>query len=412
MNNPDADVVARQYERWRYPPPIQDLEGWLDSNWEWFDPSHSHRILWPDQECKRDLDLLIAGCGTNQAAVFAFTNPDARVVAIDVSQPSLDHQQHLKDKYGLSNLELRLLPIEELPTLGFDFDLIVSTGVLHHMEDPLAGMQALAACLRPNGAIGVMLYAKYGRFGLDLLESVFRDMGLRQDDASLKVVREMISLLPQNHPARSALTLIRNSQDDAVLVDTFLHGRARSYTVDECIDLVTAAGLVFQGWLFNAPYHPHRLFASSTESYPVLNTLPEAGLWSVMERIHTLNACHFFMACRPERSKESYIVDFSQVESLDYVPLMRLRCRLSGDEICRPDWRMALDSTQLPFVRRIDGQHTIREIAASVAESGESRRVSGSDLEKFGQRLFQALWRLDFLAVALNSRPAGHKSTR
>ncbi len=89
---PRADVVARQYERWRYPEPVYDLEAWVRSNWEWFDPAHAHRILWPDRAYKPDLDILIAGCGTNQAAVFAFANPAAKVVAIDISQPSLDHQ--------------------------------------------------------------------------------------------------------------------------------------------------------------------------------------------------------------------------------------------------------------------------------------------------------------------------------
>src|SRR5690348_15098959 len=178
MNDPQADVVSRQYQKYRYPEPIQDLEAWLQKNWQWFDPSHAHRILWPDRKYKPDLDILIAGCGTNQAAVFAYTNRAARVVAVDVSQPSLNHQQYLKDKHGLSNLELHLLPIEELPSLGLDFDLIVSTGVLHHLADPAAGMKALAGCLRRNGAIGVMLYAKYGRTGVELLQSVFRDLGL------------------------------------------------------------------------------------------------------------------------------------------------------------------------------------------------------------------------------------------
>ncbi len=148
-DNPRADVVSRQYERYRYPQPIQDLKAWLADNWQWFDPSHAHRILWPDREYQPDLDILIAGCGTNQAAVFAFTNPDAKVVAVDISQPSLDHHQYLKDKHGLDNLALHRLPIEELPTLGLDFDLIVSTGVLHHLADPLAGMNAVAVvCAR------------------------------------------------------------------------------------------------------------------------------------------------------------------------------------------------------------------------------------------------------------------------
>ena len=135
-DDPRADVVSRQYERWRYPQPVLDLEEWSVNNWQWFDPSNAHRILWPDREYKPDLDILIAGCGTNQAAMFAYTNPGAKVVAVDVSQPSLDHQQYLKDKHGLWNLELHLLPIEELPTLGLEFDLIVSTGVLMVLADP------------------------------------------------------------------------------------------------------------------------------------------------------------------------------------------------------------------------------------------------------------------------------------
>src|SRR5690242_7843830 len=136
---PFNDVVSTQYEKWAYPEPIQDLERWLDGNWQWFDPSHAHKIFWPERSYKPDLDILIAGCGSNQAAIFAYTNPAAKVVAIDVSQSALNHQQCLKDKHRLSNLELHRLPIEELPTLGLDFDLIVSTGVLHHLADPPAG---------------------------------------------------------------------------------------------------------------------------------------------------------------------------------------------------------------------------------------------------------------------------------
>ncbi len=293
------------------------------------------------------------------------------MVAVDVSQPSLDHQQYLKDKHGLCNLELHLLPIEELPTLGRDFDLVVSTGVLHHMADPLVGMKALAGCVRPDGAIGVMLYAKYGRIGVELLQSVFRDIGLRQDDASVQMVKDTIAVLAPDHPVQSYRKLGgRDLQSDAGVVDTFLHRRERSYTVDECVDLVTSAGLVFQGWLLKSPYYAHDLFAAPNLLYPAVNALPEAKIWSVMERIQTTNGCHFFMACRPERPKESYTIDFSAEDSLDYVPMFRMRCGLSGSEIFRSDWRVSLNAAQLPFVQHIDGRRTIREIAERVAQSG------------------------------------------
>ncbi len=75
--NPLSDVISTQYERWMYPQPILDLPSWLAGNWEWFDPSHAHRIFWPNLNYKPDLNILIAGCGTNQAAVFAYTNPES-----------------------------------------------------------------------------------------------------------------------------------------------------------------------------------------------------------------------------------------------------------------------------------------------------------------------------------------------
>ena len=402
-DNPRADVVSRQYERYRYPQPIQDLEAWLANNWEWFDPSHAHRVLWPDREYKPDLDILIAGCGTNQAAVFAFMNPDAKVVAVDISQPSLDHQQYLKDKHGLFNLELHRLPIEELPSLGLDFDLIVSTGVLHHLADPQAGMNAVAGCLRPDGAMGVMLYAKYGRIGIELLQADFRDLGLGQNESSIAMVRQTLSLLPAGHPVQQLSELARRftvrcraggyvpARPRAQLHRRGLHrprhlGRTR------------VSGVVLQGAVLSARY----VHAAQRSVYPAINALPEPTLWSAMERLHTMNACHFFMACRPERPKESYAIDFSTQDCLDYVPLMRMRCGLAGNEIFRPDWRTRLNSAQLPFVQHVDGHRTIREIAASVAQSGASSRGSLADVEKFARKLFQALWRLDFLAMALD----------
>jgi SAM-dependent methyltransferase len=312
------------------------------------------------------------------------------------------NQEFLKQTYGLANLALHLLPIEELPTLGLDFDLIVSTGVLHHLAEPLLGMKALARCLRRDGVLGVMLYAKYGRIGVELLQSVFRDLGLRQNDASVQIVKETIRALSPDHPVQSYLRIAPDLQFDAARVDTFLHGRDRSYTVEGCIDLVASAGLLFQGWLLKAPYYAHDLLGPTSSFYPAVNALPEAKQWSVLERIHALNACHFFMACHADRPKESYTIDFSRAGCLDYVPLFRMRCGTSGAEVFRPGWRMTLNPTQLPFVRNIDGRRTIREIAASVAQSGESLETSPARLQEFGRKLFQSLWRLDFFSMALN----------
>ena len=402
-DSPRADVVARQYEQWQYPEPIQNLETWLSNNWQWFDPSHAHRILWPDRPLQPDLDILIAGCGTNQAAVFAYTNRASKVVAIDVSQPSLDHSKYLKDKYALKNLELRLLPIEEAPTLEQKFDLIVSTGVLHHMAEPKVGMKALADCLKPDGVAAIMLYARYGRAGVELLQAIFRDLGLKQDEESLRIVKETIAALAPSHPVKSYISIAPDLQFDAGLVDTFLHGRDRSYTVEDCLDLIDSAGLVFQDWFLKTSYYPPTLTEPSSGFYAAVNQLPAAKMWAVMERIKTLNACHFFLATHADRPAESYRIDFAAGNALDYVPLMRLRCGVSGQEIFRPGWRITLDPTHLAFAQHVDGERTIGDIAERVAQSGVLSPANQAELEYIGLELFEGLWRMDFIAITLSA---------
>jgi SAM-dependent methyltransferase len=400
--DPLADVVSNQYERWMYPQPILDLRGWLANNWQWFDPSHAHRMFWPDRDYRPGMDILVAGCGTNQAAVFACTNPQSRVVAIDVSQPSLDHHKYLKDKYAMQNLELHRLPIEEVGSLDRDFDLIVSTGVLHHMAEPTTGMKALAACLRPDGVAAIMLYARYGRIGVEMLQGVFREMGLRQNDPSVLMVKDALATLPQDHPIMSYVSVAPDLQFDAGLVDTFLHGRERSYTVDDCLDLVASAGLVFQDLFLKSAYYPPT--ASTSAFHAAVAALPEQKQWSIMERVNIRNACHFFTACRADRPTSTYRIDFGSADALDYVPSLRYRCGLSSDQLSRHDWSTSLDPVQQALIRQVDGRRTIREIIAAASQQGLNHGRGPADLELFTGNFFRSLWQLDFVAMGLRPK--------
>ena len=115
-------------------------------------------------------------------------------------------------------------------------------------------MKALKGCLRRDGALGVTLDAKYGRMGIEMLQSAFRNLGMGQDHASVQMVKEVITALPTEHPVHNYFKIAPvSAQSDAALADTFLHGPERNYSVDECIDLVTSAGLAFQGWFIKAP---------------------------------------------------------------------------------------------------------------------------------------------------------------
>ena len=388
-DDPRSDAVAGQYARWTYPEPIIDLPGWLAHNWQWFDPSHAHRMFWPDRPYRSDMQILVAGCGTNQAAVLAYTNPGARITAIDVSEPSLDHHEFLKARYGLRNLELHLLPIEEVGALERSFDLIVSTGVLHHLRDPAVGIHALADALRPDGVMALMLYARYGRLGVEMLQGVFRELGLAQDEPSVAIVKDAVAALPADHPLAGYLSVAPDLAFDAGIVDTFLHGRDRSYTVDDCLALVDSAGLAFQQWFLTAPYEPH--LQSDNTFLRAVAALPDRQRWSIMERVNTRNACHFFTACRAERPTENYRIDFASPAAPGYVPGFRYRCGVEGSDLVGPGWRVALDRAQASVARAIDGRRTIAELAEQAAV--------GVD-EALG--IIRSLWARDSVSITLD----------
>jgi SAM-dependent methyltransferase len=402
--DPLGDIVSRQYEQWMYPAPIFDIPTWLQRNWQWFDPSHSYRLFWPDRDNQHSdyqhgLEILVAGCGTNQAAVIAYTNPMARVVAIDVSDASLAHHRHLASTHNLENLELHRLPIERAGELGRDFDLIISTGVLHHMANPDEGLRALAACLRTDGVLAVMLYATYGRLGVQMMQSTFRDLGLTQDEPSIALVRDAIAQLDPSHPLATYLNIASDLADDAGLVDTFLHGRERTFTIDECQELVASAGLVFQDIFLKAPYYAPR---NTTSAFLAsVADLPKDQQWSIMERLNSRNACHYFLACHPERPASSFTIDFSSNQVNDYKPSLRHACRLEHHMIYRYNWELHLDPVQVAFVSRADGHTAISLIVQTVFNEAQFPHLDETQLFAVAIDTFQMLWELDFLAMGI-----------
>ncbi len=397
--DPRDDLVARQYRRWQYPEPVDDLEA--AEAWDWFDPSHSHRIFWPDRPYRPEMDILVAGCGTNQAATIALRNPAARVVGIDISQESLDHGRYLKHKHRLTGLELHRLPIEEVGSLGRDFDLVVSSGVLHHMASAQAGLDALAGVLRPDGVAAIMLYARYGRLGVEMMQAVFREMGLVQDEQSLRLVRTGLDWLDPTHPARVYMDLAPDLYYDAGMVDTFLHGRDVSFTVQDCLDLVDGAGLVFQDWFHKTAYYPPTVAAPDNEFLAAIGRLPDRRMWSVMERLRNQHGCHLFTACRPERPAVSYRIDFHGGQELRYTPLWRTAAGLDGQDFVRPGWRITLAPAHAVLAGMIDGERSIGDIAAAAALSGDIGYADRAAAERAAVELFEGLWRMDFVAIDL-----------
>src|SRR5262245_35198180 len=121
----DSDPIAAFYDRHPYPPPVGDLARFAAQAVDDQAARVAHHLIWPDRPLGSVRSVLVAGCGTSQAVRHALRRPDAHVVGIDVSAASLEHARALAAKHAVTNVELQQLPIEEVGTLGRQFDHIV-----------------------------------------------------------------------------------------------------------------------------------------------------------------------------------------------------------------------------------------------------------------------------------------------
>jgi SAM-dependent methyltransferase len=98
-----AGQVQDFYDRYPYPPPVESLDQYRRA---WQDPRKrraDYHLFWPNKSYREDYSVLIAGCGTSQAAKHAMRWPTARVTGIDISATSVGCTEELKRKYDLTN---------------------------------------------------------------------------------------------------------------------------------------------------------------------------------------------------------------------------------------------------------------------------------------------------------------------
>jgi SAM-dependent methyltransferase len=187
-----TDAVAGQYVLWPYPAwsritspkpttvsrAVEKLDGGRESG------------------LPVNAEVLIAGCGTGmEAAYFARRFPDARVTAIDISDASL---AFASERCTGLDIDFRLLDLHEVPSLDRSFDLIVCSGVLHHLPDPEVGWARLVEVLNPAGVMKVMLYSRVGRLVVEAAKRHISD--LREQPVDDELLRAARARLIENAP--------------------------------------------------------------------------------------------------------------------------------------------------------------------------------------------------------------------
>ena len=365
-----TEIVAKQYGAWVYPKPIEDMRTAIDGGYyEFGSPNLFRPLLWPERRSLEGLKVLIAGCGTNQAAYNALSLPQAQITAIDISMNSLGHSQFLKEKHGLNNLTLKHMSLLDVTDLGQKFDLIISTGVLHHLPDPDAGLRALRDVLAPDGMMNLMVYGQSLRAGVYMMQEVFRRMGLGQTADDVALVRATLESLPENHAVRRYLAAADDLHYDSGMVDTFLHPQDRAYTVPQVLDFARNNGLAFWSWTDPKDYNADSVLGLKHPALARIQALPIEEQWATVELIAQTRGTHRFLLCHPERLPIR--PQFDSANWFQFVPVLHpsLKVTQPGNiaqnqsAILKRDWQeFPLNRIGMALLEQVNGKRSIAQI--------------------------------------------------
>ena len=369
-------AVKDFYERYPYPRPIDDLDTYRR---RWQDPNRRRadfHLFWPDKPYTEARTVLVAGCGTSQAAKHAARCPAARVVGIDFSATSVRHTEGLRRKYDLHNLEVHQLSIDRVSDLEMTFDEIVCTGVLHHPANPEAALRALRDVLDPDGAMQLMVYAPYGRAGIYMLQEFCRRIGIQASDDEIRDLAVALGALPAGHPLARLLREAPDFRQEAALADALLHPQDRAYSVPQLLDFIAGAGLTFSRWIRQAPYSPHCGVMARLPHASRIAALEPAQQFAAAELFRGAMMSHSVIVRRDDRPGRSQAISFSGDAWLDYVPV-RMPDTLCVQERLPPgaaavlinrahtdtDIYLPVDAWEKRLVDAVDGERSIGEIA-------------------------------------------------
>jgi SAM-dependent methyltransferase len=326
MNQTEIDrpMITAQvrdfYDRHPYPPPVTGLDGYRQ---KWQDEERrraDYHLFWPAKPYREELDILVAGCGTSQAARYALRFPTARIMGIDVSATSIQETEKLKQKYVLDNLELTQLPIECADKLEQQFDQIICTGVLHHLPDPAMGLRALREILKPDGVMHLMVYAAYGRTGIYMIQDYCRRLGIANSEEEITELAETLLAMPQSHPLARLLGEAPDFRRKAALADALLNPQDRAYTVPQFFEFIQSGGLNFERWLRQAPYLPHCGDLANTPHAARLTNLPTKEQHTAVELFRGTMLRHSAVIYRDDNRDLFGSIQFANEAWLAYIP--------------------------------------------------------------------------------------------
>jgi ubiquinone/menaquinone biosynthesis C-methylase UbiE len=387
-----SDLLRAQYEAYPYPArdPRDEARRLITGS-----PGHldevNHYVFGGRLDFSKPLRVLFAGGGTGDGTIMlaqqcADAGVPAEITYIDLSDASRTIAERRANARGLTSIRFHrgsLLELEGFGPFG-PFDYIDCCGVLHHLEDPAAGLKSLTSVLAPNGGIGLMVYGTFGRTGVYPLQDALRTLtGGLPDSERVDLAKRLLKTLPPTNWLKRNPFINDHQESDAGLYDLLLHSRDRAYTVTDLTELASTCGLAITTFIEPARYDPARYIADPRLSRRLdgLDMLQRAAL---AEQLSGSMTKHVFYLTRTQDAPNAV----AKPDTPGAIPILRdldgpaiaqglrpgagLRADLGGTPV-----NLALPRLAGPILARIDGRTSIGQLyeALSSADRGLTRQA-------------------------------------
>ena len=200
-------------------------------------------------DVNENINILVAGCGTGQQPLeTACLYKNSVITAVDLSINSISYAQRKAQELNIRNVKFVQADILDLELLDTQFDIIQSTGVLHHMEKPFDGWKILTKLLKPKGLMNIGLYSKLGRKDSIEARAIIQKHGLDFKRGNLLKFRKQI--IDGKFPQLGHLQHSRSFFDESSLRDALFHVKEHHFTIPQIDEILSKLKLRFIGFEF------------------------------------------------------------------------------------------------------------------------------------------------------------------
>ena len=133
----------------------------------------------------------------------------------------------------------------ELVNYKKKFDIIICSGVLHHMKDPELGLNALISCLKEDGYLNIGLYSRTARENITKLRKLIADNKLNNSQEEITKIRRSIILGYDGYESFNHLLNVRDFYSFNEMQDLLFHPRELVFNLEEIDEMLRRNNLEF-----------------------------------------------------------------------------------------------------------------------------------------------------------------------